>query len=215
LIPTTTTLKYRIKKHNNKNTGDDNSQSRFFWIKMMEQKIETFIAIRKMSEYDDDDLYYPLQQTTTIFIFFNYAAFVLLFRASLKISILIGEYRTIILTRGDEDGILAPGISKQEALRTILYAPIIPLLIMILVLLILCIIKREVNNDDIFGDNDPFLEVYSCIIAAWFLGKLSFELPKYLQFYSRYNHNNDSYYSNRKHRNIPQQQQQHNNNSSN
>lgn len=112
---------------------------------------------------------------------FDFAMITIFAREFLEGSIIIGEYRTIIL-RGD-DYSLAPGVSKQDALSEITIASLGAVAFALLV--IACIaIPLAVLSSTFDPDTGYVIEGVSKIVAAISLLFLSLKIPKMLGIYA-------------------------------
>jgi high-affinity iron transporter len=112
---------------------------------------------------------------------FDFAMITIFAREFLEGSIIIGEYRTIIL-RGNEDS-LAPGVTKQDALSEVTIASVGAVALALLV--IACIAIPLAVLSSTFDPNTAYIiEGVSKIVAAISLLLLSLKIPKMLGIYA-------------------------------
>lgn len=119
---------------------------------------------------------------------FDFAMITIFAREFLEGSIIIGEYRTIIL-RGNDDS-LAPGVTKQDALSEIYVASLGAVALALLV--IACIAIPLAVLSSTFDPNTGYIiEGVSKIVAAISLLFLSLKIPKMLGIYASRKSSND------------------------
>jgi high-affinity iron transporter len=113
---------------------------------------------------------------------FDFAMITIFAREFLEGSIIIGEYRTIIL-RSDVERILAPGITKDDALNAITIATLGAIALALFV--IACIAIPLAILSSTFDENTAYIiEGVSKIVAAISLLQLSLKIPKLLGIYA-------------------------------
>ena len=119
---------------------------------------------------------------------FDFAMITIFAREFLEGSIIIGEYRTIILRSssgdGDDAAVLAPGITSDEALTAVTIAAMgataLALFVIAGVAIPLAILSSTFNEDVAY-----IIEGISKIVAAVSLLQLSLKIPKLLGIYPR------------------------------
>lgn len=119
---------------------------------------------------------------------FDFAMITIFAREFLEGSIIIGEYRTIILRSssgdGDDAAVLAPGITSDEALTAVTIAAMgataLALFVIAGVAIPLAILSSTFNEDVAY-----IIEGISKIVAAISLLQLSLKIPKLLGIYPR------------------------------
>jgi high-affinity iron transporter len=125
---------------------------------------------------------------------FDFAVTTIFAREFLEGSIIIGEYRTIVL-RGGNEQTLAPGLLPEDALAAITLAALVATGLALLVIAAIAIPLAVLSNEfDTTTSN--IIEGVSKIVAGISLLQLSLKLPKFLGLYGstkkRDNHHNDN-----------------------
>ena len=115
---------------------------------------------------------------------FDFAIITIFAREFLEGSIIIGEYRTIVL-RSDENHLsLAPGVTKDDALIAITIASLgataFALFVIACIAIPLAVLSSTFDNDAAY-----IIEGISKIVAAVSLLQLSLKIPKLLGIYPR------------------------------
>ena len=110
---------------------------------------------------------------------FDFAVTTIFAREFLEGSIIIGEYRTIIL-RSERS--LAPGVEKEQALRSITTASLVAVLLALVVIAAIAIPLAVLSNS-FDSTTSNIIEGISKIVAAISLMQLSLKLPKWLGVY--------------------------------
>ncbi|GAX18226.1 hypothetical protein FisN_31Hh021 [Fistulifera solaris] len=112
---------------------------------------------------------------------FDFAVTTIFAREFLEGSIIIGEYRTIVLRGGTEET-LAPGLLPEDALAAITLAALVATGLALLVIAAIAIPLAVLSNDfDTTTSN--IIEGVSKIVAGISLLQLSLKLPKFLGLY--------------------------------
>ena len=112
---------------------------------------------------------------------FDFAVATIFAREFLEGSIVIGEYRTIVL-RGNTEQTLAPGVSQDDALQAITVASLFATGLALLVIAAIAI-PLAVLSKDFDATTSNILEGVSKIVAAISLLQLSLKLPQFLGLY--------------------------------
>ncbi|GAX21736.1 hypothetical protein FisN_31Lh021 [Fistulifera solaris] len=125
---------------------------------------------------------------------FDFAVTTIFAREFLEGSIIIGEYRTIVL-RGGTEQTLAPGLLPEDALAAITLAALVATGLALLVIAAIAIPLAVLSNE-FDSTTSNIIEGVSKIVAGISLLQLSLKLPKFLGLYGstkkRVNHSNSS-----------------------
>lgn len=125
---------------------------------------------------------------------FDFAMITIFAREFLEGSIIIGEYRTIILRSDENDLSLAPGVTKDDALVAITIASLGATAFALIV--IACVAIPLAILSSTFDENTAYIiEGVSKIVAALSLLQLSLKIPKLLGIYPRRNPSNHSLFT--------------------
>ena len=111
---------------------------------------------------------------------FNFAALTIFARECLEGSIIIGEYRTIIL----KSDCLAPGIQQSDALQAVNVASALAAIVAVL-LIVAVAVPLALLSSDFNPSTSYIIEGISKIVASVALLQLSLQLPKFLGVYAR------------------------------
>ena len=128
---------------------------------------------------------------------FDFAMITIFAREFLEGSIIIGEYRTIIIRSDDHQLSLAPGVTKDDALNAITIASLGATAFALFV--IACVAIPLAILSSTFDANTAYIiEGVSKIVAALSLLQLSLKIPKLLGFYPRRSSNHHRLFSRHK-----------------